>query len=48
MFIEAKSQNQTKLRRSGIKGQHHQILVSLESIGLMPPRWGLDSFEEVL
>ena len=37
-----KRQNQTKLRRSGMKGRHHQILVRLETIELMPPRWGLD------
>ena len=42
MFIETKMKNQTKLRRSGMKGQPHQILVSLETIGLVPPRWGLD------
>ena len=23
-----------------MKGQHHQISVSLETIGLVPPRWG--------
>ena len=42
MFIETNRQIQTKLHRSGMKGQHHQILVRLETIGLVPPRWGLD------